>query len=350
MACLSGADRIFPVRAFLCALLFVTENAKDCGLYFSYGPEVRTLRQTIYVDVLLAVNLFVNYFLLLTVRGFLHIPCRRMRLVLGAAVGAAGSLFIFVPELPAALSVLSKLALSAAVVLAAFMKLHPMQMLRVFVCFYLISFAYAGFMLAVWYFISPERIMIKNSVVYFDVSPLLLALLSVAAYGVVSLLNRFAGQREAAGGFCAVTIRQNGTEVRCTGKIDTGSSLTEPFSRDPAAVVWMSVLEGILPEEIRAFWEHPNGADALECFGKAETPTAHRIRMVPFSDLSGGGVLPAFRPELVIIHRGTRTVEVRDCYIAVCRQPFPGGKFDAILNPALLARGKHYSGKEEGRT
>ena len=73
------------------ALLFMTENTNLDGLYFCYGLEVKRMQQTVYVDVLLAVNLFVNYFLLLTVRGFLHIPCRRSRLLLGAAVGALGA-------------------------------------------------------------------------------------------------------------------------------------------------------------------------------------------------------------------------------------------------------------------
>ena len=45
------------------------------------------MKQIIYVDVLVAVNLFVNYFLLLTVAGFFHISASRLRMVLGRRSG-----------------------------------------------------------------------------------------------------------------------------------------------------------------------------------------------------------------------------------------------------------------------
>ena len=57
----------------------------------------------VYIDVLLGVNLFVNYFLLLAVGRFLHLAVRRLRLLAGAAVGAVFSLSILLPPLPAVL-------------------------------------------------------------------------------------------------------------------------------------------------------------------------------------------------------------------------------------------------------
>ena len=340
-------DRTMFCQAFFRCVLIATETAEACSLYCSYSPEVSPLKQTIYVDVLLAVNLFVNYFLLLTVRGFLHLTVSRLRLLLGAAVGAAGSLSILLPTLSPVLSVLFQLVLSAAIVFSSFWRQRLGQLLRAFVCFYLISFAYAGFMLAIWYFVSPERIVIKNSVVYFEVPPLLLALLSVAAYGIVSLLSRLAGQREADGGFCKLTVCLDGREVSCVGKLDTGSTLMEPFSRDPVVVASRPVLKDLLVQSLPGFLEDPDAGNAAPDFAEAGS-SVQNIRMIPYSDLSGTGVLPAFRPECLRIRQGNRVIEVRDCYVAVRREPFPGGTFDALLNPAFLTRGNHNrKGKEE---
>ena len=50
------------------------------------------MTQTIYIDVLILVNLLVNYFLLLTVRGFLHVPVKRGRVFLGALAGYLSTL------------------------------------------------------------------------------------------------------------------------------------------------------------------------------------------------------------------------------------------------------------------
>ena len=60
----------------------------------------------VYVDVLVALNIFVTYFLLLCTRGLLRKTVKRRRLAFGAVLGGLYSLIIFVPELSDILSVL----------------------------------------------------------------------------------------------------------------------------------------------------------------------------------------------------------------------------------------------------
>lgn len=78
--------------------------------------------QEVYVDILLAVNFFVNLLLLSLVGG--RCRCSRGRLVLAACVGALSSLHIFLPPLPVwagtALGVLLKIGWGAAMVRIAF--------------------------------------------------------------------------------------------------------------------------------------------------------------------------------------------------------------------------------------
>ena len=84
--------------------------------------------QTVYIDVLIGVNLFINYFLLLAVARFLHLPVRRGRMIAGAALGAFYALSIFLPELPSILALLIKLLMSATIIWAAF----PLQGWKLF--------------------------------------------------------------------------------------------------------------------------------------------------------------------------------------------------------------------------
>ena len=78
--------------------------------------------QEVYVDILLAVNFFVNLLLLSLVGG--RCRCGRGRLVLAACVGALSSLHIFLPPLPVwagtALGILLKIGWGAAMVRIAF--------------------------------------------------------------------------------------------------------------------------------------------------------------------------------------------------------------------------------------
>ena len=70
----------------------------------------------IYVDVLLILNLFVNYFLFLGTACFLHRKPKRWRMILGAAAGSLSSLLIFVDSINFFLMTLIKLPLAALLV------------------------------------------------------------------------------------------------------------------------------------------------------------------------------------------------------------------------------------------
>ena len=287
------------------------------------------VKQTIYVDTLLAVNLFVNYFLLLSVSCFLHLDCSRKRIALGAAAGAVSSLIILLPALPAFPAALLRLALSAAIVAVAFPIGSSGMFLRVWACFYLMSFAFAGTMMAVWYFFAPGGLILKNSVVYFNIPPLLLFALTVACYFAIRGLNWLAGRRAHAGDFCLLTICAGGCEASLPARIDTGNSLKEPFSKFPVVVAEYEFIRETVPDEVRS---HLFGD------GFPSRPGA-RIRVIPFHAIGGGGLLPAFRPDKVVLKTADCTVESSAVYVAVCRIKL-SETFHALLNPELLAEGR----------
>ena len=268
--------------------------------------------QTIYIDVLLGLNLFVNYFLLLAVARFLGLRAGRLRLLGGAGLGALYSLAILLPPLPAALSLLVKLAVSGIIVLAAFPLAGWKLFLRALAAFYLVSFAFAGFLLVFWYLVSPQGLVIKNSVVYLDISPLVFLAATVLAYGAVRLFQRATGREAPRSLTCRVTAVKNGKTAVFTARVDTGNSLTEPFSGTPVIVAEESAAGGLAP-----------------AWGEG-------CRLVPFRTVSGSGLLQAFRPDRLTIQCGGRVTEPGEAYIALSKEPVSAGEFSALLNPALL--------------
>ena len=114
------------------------------------------MKQTIYIDVLLAVNIFINYFLLLAAAKFLAVRRIRLRILAASVLGAAYSLTMLMPSIPMVLALLMKLAMSASLVFVAFPWGGKKQFLKSLACFYIMNFAFAGFMMAIWYFISPQ--------------------------------------------------------------------------------------------------------------------------------------------------------------------------------------------------
>lgn len=300
------------------------------------------MKQIIYVDVLLAVNLFVNYFLLLTVAGFFHIAASRLRMVLGATLGAFGSLIILLPELPVLWSVAGKLLLSAVIVLIAFGASSRLFFLRAMGGFYLTSFGFAGFMLGIWYLAAPSGMIMKNSVLYFDVSPLLLLGLTVICYAGVSLLNRLTGQRQPTALFCLVTISAQGKSVRLTAKIDTGNSLKEPFSGYPVIVAEYECVRELAPPGVQSY--------LFAAAGERHTQAAQPgLRLVPFRAVGGAGVLPAFRPDEVTIRTSKENIAVSEVYLAISAKKLGTTGFSALLNPELITQGNRVAGKEKLR-
>lgn len=269
------------------------------------------MKQTIYVDVLMAVNFFINYFLLLACAKFLALPVKRSRLAGASALGAAFSLSVLLPEYPAVLSLLIKLLMSVAIVLCAYGFGGIKRLIRNTLAFYVINFAFAGLMVAVWYFCAPQGLVIRNSVVYFNISPVLLIVLAVGCYALITLIGRITGRQQPQELFCRISVSSGGITCGCNARIDTGNSLREPFSNYPVVVVERSAIHRLIP---------PDGD--------------LNFRLIPYDAVSGSGVLKAFRPDRLTIDYKKQTIPVTNVYIAVSETRLGGS--EALLNPDLL--------------
>ena len=152
--------------------------------------------------MLLSINLLLDYLLLLATAKFLGLPYRKVRLLLGALSGAAASLIILLPSLPFLLSSGIKLLTCGGMALAA----DPWASWRDFckrtACLFLVSFLFAGMLLALSYFLKAQGLFVQNNAVYVAVSPLVLAVGAVGCYFVLSLLYRITGRRGQGHTFC----------------------------------------------------------------------------------------------------------------------------------------------------
>lgn len=269
------------------------------------------MKQTIYVDVLLGTNLFINYFLLLAVSKFLFRPVKRWRCLLGAGVGALYALTILISILPV-IAFLGKIIISAIIVRITFTWEGKRSFFKEVLSFYLISFAFAGIMLGIWFVIAPNGLVINNSIVYFNISPLLFLLLTVACYLLLRLIQRVTGRQAPKETQCEIRIFLQGKVINCIARIDTGNDLIEPFSGFPVLVLEEKCMKGI------------------------DMPTQEHCRLIPFQCVSGSGLLRGFRPEKVEILSGGKYISRENLYIAVSQTPLSQGDFQALLNPMLL--------------
>ena len=271
---------------------------------------------TVYADILLLLNLYIDFFLLWTVRRLLGLRARPRRLLLGALAGALLSLtaLLGLEGLPA---LLLGVATALAVTGAAFAPLPLHRFLQAAGCFWLCTLGLAGLVLFALRFFAPRGVTLLGSVVYLDLSPALLFGCTLGAYGLYALARRLLPAGRSALRCSWLTIVRGEHTVRVYAKADTGNALREPFSGLPVIVCQREALEEVAPPGVLAY---PSGE------------AAGGLRLVPFDSLGGGGLLPAFRPDRVL----SQGRPAGDCYIALCPRALSAGQYQALYDPALF--------------
>ncbi|OJU15290.1 MAG: hypothetical protein BGN88_15470 [Clostridiales bacterium 43-6] len=281
----------------------------------------------VYLDVLLALNLFVNYFLLLSTSKINNIPVKMIRLLLGAAFGALISLTIFLPDWGMVFDTGFKIVMSVCIVVIAFSYKSTKRFLRVTGTFFGVSFLYAGIMLAVWFAFRPDGMAINNGVVYFNISPLLLIVSTLLCYGVISLIRLFTKRQTGGDTIYELEIGYKDKIVRCKALLDTGNSLMDLFTNAPVVVAEYGLVEYMLPLPAREVFAG-TAADVPKDF-------ATGYRLIPYSAVGGKGLLPAFKPEYVKVSKGNKSATIENVLIAVSKDKL-SDDFKALISEELL--------------
>lgn len=268
----------------------------------------------IYADVLIAVNLYINYFLVRGTALLLRRKIKPLRCVLASAVGAVGALAIMLPELHPVISVLFKVLLGIAVTLAAFGRQKRGDFLLSLLCFLAVSFAFAGGMMALWSFAAPLGMFYRNGFAYFDIPIGAAAVITAVVYGgfrLVKLLlvKKRPRQHE------KVLIRSAGLEIPLDGLADTGNSLCDSFTGKPVVIASLEKVRAVLPDSVLNYLS-------------GSTEHLEGIRLIPCRTVTSEGIVPAFPAEIII---GGKPA---DALLGVTRQKISGA--DCIFDPNII--------------
>lgn len=265
---------------------------------------------TIYLDVLFCVNMMIDYIILLTVSNFMAIDCRCRRLLLGAVVGGISSFVVLLPPMPSGIAMLVSAASAFLVVGAAFAPVSRGVFIKTSAAFFLISFIYCGTMIAIWLLFSPDHIIIRNSAVYIDISPVTLVLSTVICYLILKVILRICGRGMPKKLNCHVRIEYNHKITEADGMIDTGCKIHEPFSGECVMIARAEKFP-----EFSGYFE----TDQIKY---------QNIRAVPFQSVGGSGIIPAFKPTRITLKSGKTEIDV-NAYIGICKD-------ERLLNTDML--------------
>ena len=243
----------------------------------------------IYADSLFALNMAIDYFLLLCSARLCGAGLRRARFALAAALGGAYALLCVLPG--TGFLSLGPVKLAAAALMSVAAYGGERRWARCFVAFLAVSAAFGGAVFA----LSLVSGTAFSGLMYVPVSPRVLAVSFAVCYAAVSFAFRRA-HRRAEWEVVALTVTLCGKSAQLRALCDTGNELTDPVSGRPVAVAGYAALAPILPAG--APREPPEDAVEL-CSALSALPAlAGRVSLVPYSSLGRShGLLAALRPD-----------------------------------------------------
>lgn len=296
-------------------------------------PAEAFMKQVIYIDVLITLNIIIGWLLILAASKILRVPPTPFRLLFASFLSGVYSLLILAPEMMFTLSLLIKLILSVSIVAVAFKPTTLKALVRYIAAFFLVNFTFAGIMMAIYMLFKPSGMTYNNGAVYFNFSFLTLLACAGISYLLVSLFGLYLKRKSTDGDLYDVKIETDGKSVSAKGLLDSGNSLFDSFSGAPVIISDPDFIKPLIPKGLHKFFEGEYDTDLLELFPDWK----RRVRLLPCVSVNGSGLLAAFNPDCVTVTDGKKAFVHKNIKVAVSREKFAAGEYSVLLNPDVFS-------------
>ncbi|GAB6158889.1 sigma-E processing peptidase SpoIIGA [Desulfotomaculum varum] len=300
------------------------------------------MRQVVYLDEIIFVNLVMNLTVLWLTSRLIAAPGSPVRLLSAAATGCLYALAVFIPGFNLASSLCAKLLTAALMVFIAFGYVSCHKFMRNVLCFILAGFTVGGIAAGLHYlwqnrppmqFKGPLGEM--NYHKWLVLTCTVLSCLWAGKWGIDSWLRRL--QLKAVK--IPLTVTLWGKTVSLEALVDTGNRLVEPLSRHPVIIVEYEALQPLLPAEICGLFQSGKTKDGSSMMlSLAQTSYAKRLRLIPFSTVgSEHGMLLGIQPDNIEIFYQDKQQRVKEVVVGIYDQKLsPETAYRALLHPQLL--------------
>lgn len=288
-----------------------------------------TLKTVIYADILVVINIMVNYLLLRASTAITGHSFKPLRFLFSSAAGGMFSLIIFVENISVTINIIAKLVFLAVMMLIAFEIKSGKAFIKCCAAFLAANFVFAGIMFAVCTAFFPHSALYKNGVVYFDIDILTLTISAIICYCTLNLIAKFTKSKTP--DKCIYTIRITCGKNTVEGKalFDSGNTLCDCFSGKPVIIAEREFIEPLLES--------------------ADITAAKNFRLIPFTTIRNGGALPSFSADKVGILIGGKMVEISGIYIGVTEKKIVSGGYSALIGTPFFDAAENQIKLERGR-
>lgn len=279
-------------------------------------PPIRIIKDRrgrgliIYVDVLIIINFMIDFIIIRLAALFSELRVSPFKCAFGAFIGALSSLVVFVPVMSSLSFLVFKVAICIIMAAVSFAPIKPKKLFKATAVLFMIGFIFSGVFTFISESVMRDKMSVYRGTVYLDIGFPAMLLSVISAYISVRFLTAIFKNRVPSGVGCSLTIVTKYGSCTTDAIIDTGCSVTEPFSGEPVVICDSKLVFSIVPHN---FFEGTN------------------FRLVPFKTINGTGMLKAFRSEYIIVLTDKHRYRKEGVFIAA-------GEIDgfALINPMVL--------------
>ncbi len=290
---------------------------------------------TIYIDIVLLENIFMNYIILFATATINKTEIKISRIFLASFLGGIYAIVAYITDFEIYKTILLKILLSIAMI---YIGLKPQSMkkcLKQLIIFYLTSFTFGGTAYALLYFIDPSQIFVNNGV-YTSAYPLKTAILG-GIVGLIVILIAFKTIKNRINSkniYCNIEIEIENKSCRSKAMIDTGNLLREPISGIPVIIVEKDILKGIIPEEIL------NNTHQIIEGNTDNIPVeyANKMKVIPFTSLGmQNGILIGIKAQKLKIYLEDEVIDKKNIVVGIYdKQLNKTGAYTSLIGANLI--------------
>lgn len=295
----------------------------------------------VYAEYLLIENIIINFIILYVTKKITRTKTSKLRLTIAALVGSIYTLIAFFPSLRFMGKFLIKFSISILMIILAFNPERLHQFFKQLSAFYMVSFAFAGAIIGIFYILNNNfnltRFSFKN---FNELIRFLIIGIGVAILLIRYILKFYQIRVNKENYLTNVIICLNNKEAKLIALIDTGNSLKEPISQKPVIIAEYSALECILPELIKNMYLDEKEMD-LDFMVKVmnEIGDDIKLRLIPFKSIGNeNGILIGFKPDSIKIYLDDEIKNLtEDIIVAIYNDKLATDEqYNGLLHPEIL--------------
>lgn len=267
------------------------------------------MKLTVYIDVLVATNMIINYFLIKITSALSGAVAKQNRIIISSFVGALFS-FSILFNISYLTSFIVKIISVFICSRIAFGVKTKRQYFKNTILLSVATFLFSGIVSAL--FASNTTVYTRNFCIYPNISPLLLVTCIVFTYISVQLFEFVftTGRKEY---FYRADIFYNDNSTTTTAFYDTGFNVKDIVTFRKVLISDLNTVKNILPEDLLT---------DIVFYYKTGDYTNKNIIPVFYSSINRNGMLPAIVPQKIIVHGNKNITELKDVIIAIAPEQF----------------------------